>query len=109
MSDYSYQEIGGFLEIPVYTVKMRLYHARQQLKERLITMIEDNLEEQRPSKNSAFVEGVLNLSDRVAELDQALQQLVGAAIDLKTVLAPDLWPVKADPAQADQVVTNLAV
>jgi GNAT superfamily N-acetyltransferase len=54
ISEYSQQEIGAFLEIPVSTVKMRLHHARKRLKERMIIMIQDNLYRQRPSRNETF-------------------------------------------------------
>ncbi len=54
ISGYSQNEIGAFLEIPVSTVKMRLHYARKRLKEKMITMIQDNLYRQRPSRNDTF-------------------------------------------------------
>ena len=33
----------------------------------------------------------------------------GEDIDLVTLLGPDLWPVKIDPAQMEQIIVNLAV
>ncbi|MEZ4711952.1 MAG: GNAT family N-acetyltransferase [Caldilineaceae bacterium] len=58
MGDYSQQEIGDFLNIPVSTVKMRLYHARQRLKERMIDMVQNSLYNQRPSRNATFQQDV---------------------------------------------------
>ncbi len=52
---------------------------------------------------------VLNLNTIVAELDKMLQRIIGEDIHLKTVLASDLWPVKVDPAQLEQVIANLVV
>jgi len=52
---------------------------------------------------------ILNLNDIVPETEQMLLHLIGEDITLQTVLDPDLSLVKADPAQIDQVVMNLAV
>lgn len=54
ISEYSYQEIGAFLEIEVSTVKMRLYYARKRLQERMTHMLRDTLYRQRPSRNETF-------------------------------------------------------
>lgn len=52
---------------------------------------------------------VLNLNSIVVELDKMLQRVIGEDIDLKTILVPELWPVKVDPAQIEQVILNLVV
>jgi CheY-like chemotaxis protein len=52
---------------------------------------------------------VLSLNDLVRETSSMLGRLIGEHIQLKTILAPELWPVKADPGQIDQVLVNLAV
>jgi len=52
---------------------------------------------------------VLNLNSIVVELDKILQRVIGEDIDLKIRLAPELWPVKVDPAQMEQVILNLVV
>lgn len=52
---------------------------------------------------------VLNINHAVAEMDKMLRRLIGEDIDLITVLEPELWNVKFDPGQVDQVVMNLAV
>ncbi|HSR32190.1 MAG TPA: PAS domain S-box protein, partial [Anaerolineae bacterium] len=52
---------------------------------------------------------VLNLSGIVSDLSPMLERVIGEEIDLKTALADDLWPVKADLSQMDQVIINLAV
>jgi nitrogen fixation negative regulator NifL len=52
---------------------------------------------------------VLSLNDLVRDTSNMLARLIGEHIQLKTVLEKDLWPVKADPGQLDQVLINLAV
>ena len=45
MESFSYEEIGEVLEIPVGTVRSRLFRARVQLKDQLQAMLQDELEE----------------------------------------------------------------
>jgi CheY-like chemotaxis protein len=45
----------------------------------------------------------------ISELDKMLDRLIGEDIDLNIEMAPDLVPVKADPAQIEQVIMNLVV
>ena len=52
---------------------------------------------------------VLNLNYPLAEMDKMLRRLIGENIDLVTLLEPELWKVKFDAGQIDQVVMNLAV
>jgi signal transduction histidine kinase len=52
---------------------------------------------------------VLSLNDVVARMDKMLRRVIGDDVDLRTVLATDLGAVRADPAQLEQVVVNLAV
>jgi two-component system, cell cycle sensor histidine kinase and response regulator CckA len=52
---------------------------------------------------------VLTLTDVLADLRMLLSRLVGNAVDLQIEHGRDLWPVKADLGQFEQVVVNLAV
>jgi two-component system cell cycle sensor histidine kinase/response regulator CckA len=52
---------------------------------------------------------VLNLNEVVAEINEMLRRVIGEHIHLQTNLAPDLWPLEADPGQLEQVIVNLAV
>ena len=52
---------------------------------------------------------VLDLNDVVANMAQMLKPLIGETIELITVLDPTLGRVKADPAQIEQIILNLAV
>jgi two-component system cell cycle sensor histidine kinase/response regulator CckA len=52
---------------------------------------------------------VLNLTDVLADLRMLLARLVGNQIKLKVDHGRDLWPIKVDIGQFEQVVVNLAV
>jgi two-component system cell cycle sensor histidine kinase/response regulator CckA len=52
---------------------------------------------------------VLNLNKVVGDMDKMLRRIIGEHIDLRVCLASELWPVKVDPAQINQVIVNLAV
>jgi two-component system cell cycle sensor histidine kinase/response regulator CckA len=52
---------------------------------------------------------VLNLTDVLADLRMLLARLTGSEVHLKIDHGRDLWPVKADIGQFEQVVVNLAV
>ena len=49
----------------------------------------------------------LNLNEIVGEAMALLQGVIGAQIEVKTQLAPDLRTTKADPGQMEQVLLNL--
>ena len=52
---------------------------------------------------------VLDLNGVVAGMAQMLKPLIGETIELDSLLAPVLGRVKADPAQIEQIILNLAV
>jgi PAS domain S-box-containing protein len=52
---------------------------------------------------------VLDLNERVCEVEGMLTRLIGADIRIVTHLQPDLGSVIADPGQIEQVLMNLAV
>ena len=51
----------------------------------------------------------LDLNTIVLEREKLLRRLIGADVVLRTVLAPSLGTVRADPSQLEQVIVNLAV
>ena len=61
ISDYPQNKIAAFLDLPVTAVKKRLHDARKQLKERILSMVQEDLQENRPSKDNQFVDKVLEL------------------------------------------------
>jgi PAS domain S-box-containing protein len=52
---------------------------------------------------------ILDLNDTVAGMLKMLQRLIGEDIELLWRPGPNLWPVKIDPGQIDQILANLAV
>ncbi|MEM7032617.1 MAG: response regulator [Chloroflexota bacterium] len=52
---------------------------------------------------------VLHLNNVIQQVDEMLQRIIGEHIELRTNLLSDLWLIKADPAQLEQVIINLAV
>ncbi|MFD0987642.1 cell cycle histidine kinase CckA [Methyloligella solikamskensis] len=52
---------------------------------------------------------VLQIGDLVSELSQLLGRLLGENVELELDQGRDLWPVKADQHQLEQVIINLAV
>jgi two-component system cell cycle sensor histidine kinase/response regulator CckA len=61
------------------------------------------------ARRQVMVPQVMDLNMTVAEMDKMLRRLIGEDIDLVTALDPMLSRVKADPAQIEQVLMNLAV
>jgi PAS domain S-box-containing protein len=52
---------------------------------------------------------VLDLNEIVTGMLKMLQRLIGEDIHLVWQPAPNLWPVKVDPSQIDQILANLCV
>jgi two-component system cell cycle sensor histidine kinase/response regulator CckA len=52
---------------------------------------------------------VLSLGEALSDLHMLLKRLIGENVTLNMVNGRDLWPVKVDIAQFEQVIVNLAV
>jgi CheY-like chemotaxis protein len=52
---------------------------------------------------------VIDLNDSLADMVSMLRCLLGTNIELAFLPAAGLWPVKIDPSQVDQILTNLCV
>ncbi len=52
---------------------------------------------------------VLDLNETLSDLTMLLRRLIGERVTLSPALGRDLWPVKADLSQFEQVIVNLAV
>ncbi len=61
------------------------------------------------SRQQVLQPTVLDLNEVVHHVEQLLRRLIGEDIGLRTRLADALWNVRADAAQIEQVLMNLAV
>ncbi|MFY9556780.1 MAG: sigma-70 family RNA polymerase sigma factor [Blastocatellia bacterium] len=61
ISGYSQEEVAQFLDVPVTTIKKRLYSARNRLREMLIDLVEDSLRERRPSRDEMFATRLIEI------------------------------------------------
>lgn len=52
---------------------------------------------------------IINLNDIIADILKMLRRLIGEDIYLFWKPSADVWPVKMDPSQIDQLLANLAV
>jgi PAS domain S-box-containing protein len=60
------------------------------------------------SRQQVLQPRVISLNDVISHLQKMLHRLIGEHIQIVTGFASDLWAVKADPGQIEQVVMNLA-
>jgi PAS domain S-box-containing protein len=61
------------------------------------------------SRRQVLQPKVLDLNDVVSGMEKMLRRLIGEDVEFRTVAGRDLWSVKADPGQIEQVLMNLAV
>ncbi len=61
------------------------------------------------SRKQMLAPRIVNLNDIVTENLKMLNRMIGEDIDLVMVPAKNLWPVRADGGQIEQVIMNLAV
>ena len=61
------------------------------------------------SRKQMLAPQIINLNGIVTENIKMLTRMIGEDIDLVMVPNPNLWPVRADSGQIEQVIMNLAV
>ena len=61
------------------------------------------------SRKQVLQPKILDLNQIVMDIDKMLQRLIGEDIEVTTLLASGMAPIKADPHQLEQVLINLAV
>ncbi len=61
------------------------------------------------SRQQILATRILDLNEVVNDTGKMLHRLIGEDIKLTTTLQPELWAVRADPGQIEQVLMNLAV
>jgi len=52
---------------------------------------------------------VLDLNEVISQIHGMVRRLLGEDIELRVVYGQDLWPVRFDPSQCEQILLNLAV
>lgn len=72
----SLKEMAAFLETSVATVDHRLRSARKHLGERILTMMQKDLQEKRPSRDAGFLTKVMDGLTRVANRQGLKNRLV---------------------------------
>ncbi|MBW1688001.1 MAG: PAS domain S-box protein [Deltaproteobacteria bacterium] len=61
------------------------------------------------SRRQVLQPRVIDVNELVSNVDRLLRRVIGEDIDFVTSLDSELWPVKADPGQIEQLIMNLAV
>jgi two-component system cell cycle sensor histidine kinase/response regulator CckA len=61
------------------------------------------------SRKQMIAPRLMNLNEVIANTKEALARLIGEDVDLRFHPAPDLWEIRFDPSQVDQILVNLAV
>jgi two-component system, cell cycle sensor histidine kinase and response regulator CckA len=61
------------------------------------------------SRKQMLAPKVLNIHSVVGDMEKILRRLIGEDVELRTSTEADLWLVKADRSQIEQVIMNLAV
>ncbi len=61
------------------------------------------------SRKQMLAPRIVNLNDIATENFRMLNRMIGEDIDLVTIPGKNLWPVRADAGQIEQVIMNLAI
>jgi PAS domain S-box-containing protein len=61
------------------------------------------------SRKQMLAPRIVNLNDVATENIKMLTRMIGEDVDLVMIPSPNLWPVRADAGQIEQVIMNLAV
>lgn len=61
------------------------------------------------SRKQAVDPKILNINSVISGTEQILKRIIGENVELETNLAPELWTIKADAGQIEQIIMNLSV
>jgi len=61
------------------------------------------------SRKQIIAPRIVNLNDLIWDTQKTLARLIGEHIDLRFMPQHDLWTIKVDPTQIDQILVNLCV
>ena len=97
---YSQQEIADYLELPVSTVKKRLFDARQNFKGRMRHIVQEHLRQTKPSQDDHFanaiqfftavIDGDWRYAGKIVQQDPTVLQ---AKTEWKMALRSRYWPL----------------
>jgi two-component system, cell cycle sensor histidine kinase and response regulator CckA len=87
---------------PFYSELREIHHAAQRSAEITRQLLAF-------ARKQTILPSVLDLNETVEGMLKMLRRLIGEDIDLVWMPGNNLWPVKLDPSQMDQVLANLCV
>ncbi len=61
------------------------------------------------SRKQTLQPKIIDLTDIISELSSLVRRLIGESINLNIEYAPDLWNIKVDKGQLEQVIINIIV
>jgi len=61
------------------------------------------------ARKQTAIPKILDLNDTISSMLKMLRRLIGEDIDLHWAPGPDVWKIKIDPSQVDQILANLVV
>jgi|GEM_PF-753997 len=61
------------------------------------------------SRRQVIQPRILDINSLLTNLGAMLHRLIGEHIEIETKLQPELWEIKADPGQIEQVIINMVV
>lgn len=84
INDFSQNEISDFLELPLSTIKKRLFSARKRMRQTMLTTVRDTLHAKRPSRDETFV-------NTVALYNEALDSFLAKVKQDRQIIAVILY------------------
>jgi len=98
INGYTQKQVADFLGISVTTVDNRLRASRKRLKERMIEMVQEDLKQNRPSRDEMLVAEVRNLTEVVLKTLKKHREeyQIQAAYVIGSLLQPQQWSASSD-------------
>jgi RNA polymerase sigma factor (sigma-70 family) len=118
-SELSYEELSGFLDVPISTVKKRLHVARCRLRDSLERFVlgeftERVFDEYRPSRNPQIEKRIMTSTDFLEKIVLGDVEAVAAALDAQPTLVHEgghgrMWTGLVDPLTMATASGQLAI
>ncbi|PIE63509.1 MAG: hypothetical protein CSA26_12680, partial [Desulfobacterales bacterium] len=103
--------ILGYVEIAFGKVDRReaLYFDLEKIQKAALQSVDLTKQLLTFARKQIITPKVLDLNNSVENMITMLRRLIGEDIELQWLPADQLWPVKVDPTQIDQILVNLCV